>query len=111
MSDIDKFILAIKNEEFIQAHELLENQWKEYKKQGLKTKAKYIQALINGATALALYKIKNRPQAYIRVWSVFTRNKDLILDIELDEKEKFIEASKILEQKNKKIVDKDFLGI
>lgn len=105
MTSIDKFIDAICNEEFIQAHEILEHDWKAYKKQGLKLEAKYLQALINGATALALYKNKNRPEAYLKVWPVFLRNKDLILEIDLDEKDKFIEASKILEIKNKEIVN------
>ena len=104
MSNIDKFLEAIINEEFIQAHELLEHDWKEYKKQGLKTKAKYLQALINGATALALYTIKKRPQAYEKIWQVFIKNKDLILELDLEEKEKFIQASKILEKKNKELV-------
>ena len=104
MSSIDKFIQAIKNHEFIQAHELLEHDWKSYKKQGLKTEAKALQGLINGATALALFHIKKRPEAYKKVWAVFEKYKTLLNEVHLEEIDKFIEAKDLLENKNKELV-------
>jgi len=97
---IDLFIQAIKNNEFVHAHELLEEDWKRYKKTNQKIHAKALQGLINGATALALLYIKKRPHAYVKIWKVFQKYKILILEITLDNQDKFIEASELLEKKN-----------
>ncbi len=97
---IEQFINAIKEERFVEAHELLEDEWRHYKKIEEKNKAKAVQGLINGATALALYR-KNRHEAYERVWKVFKKYSHLLE--ELDDNFKYYEASKLLELKNKSI--------
>jgi len=93
---IDEFISLILNKQFVEAHEVLEHDWKELKKAGEKDKAKFIQGLINGTTAIALF-YKGREDAFLRVWSTFQKYKPLINTIELDEKEKYLEAINILE--------------
>ena len=55
---IDRFLFAIENDYFVEAHELLEDDWNLYKKQGQKEKALVLKGLINGATSLALFFIK-----------------------------------------------------
>ena len=102
MTSIDKFIKAIENEEFIEGHELLEHDWKAYKKEGEKQKAKALQGLINGATALALLIIKKRPEGYKKVWPVFLKYEHLLDIATLPEIEKFHQAKEILHIKNKK---------
>jgi len=57
---IDRFIFAIENSYFVEAHELLEDDWNYYKKQGEINKALVLKGLINGATALALFHIKKK---------------------------------------------------
>jgi predicted metal-dependent hydrolase len=99
---IEEFISAVSQEKFVEAHELLEEEWKYYKRIEQKSKAKAVQGLINGATALALYK-KNRPDAYVRIWKVFKKYKILIE--ELDNSDKYHEASLLLELKNKSITN------
>ena len=54
MSAIETFIQMVQNEEFAPAHEVLEHDWKAYKKQNQMQQAKVLQGLINGTTALAL---------------------------------------------------------
>jgi hypothetical protein len=100
MQDIDKFNQAIKNNEFVHAHELLESQWKTLKKKGLKKEAKALQGLINGATALALLHIKKRKDAYERIWAVYKKYKPLLEEVQLENMYKYKEASVLLEQKN-----------
>lgn len=95
-SAIRRFIYALENKLFIEAHELLEHDWKQYKKSGEKAKAKALQGLINGATALALYYTKNKPEGYKKVWPVFEKYKHLLDIVELEEKEKFHEAKDLL---------------
>ena len=93
---IDEFISLILNKQFVEAHEVLEHDWKELKKAGEKDKAKFIQGLINGTTAIALF-YKGREVAFLKVWSTFQKYKPLIDSIELDNKEKYKEAINILE--------------
>lgn len=100
---IDKFIEAIENGFYVEAHELLEDEWKEYKKQEKKKKAKAVQGLINGATALALYYIKKRPEAYKKVWPVFIKYKPLLDEVDLSNNYKYKQAADILESINNNI--------
>lgn len=100
---IDKFIEAVENGFYVEAHELLEDDWNEYKKIGDKKKAKAVQGLINGATALALYFTKKRPHAYKKVWPVFEKYLSLLDEVDLKNKEKYYKAAKILIEINKKI--------
>ena len=106
MKSIEQFIHAINNHEFVEAHEILEHDWKNYKKQGLKKEAKALQGLINGATALALYLIKGRPDAYKKIWSVFEKYEHLLDEIDIEDIEKYHEAKDILIRKNQTLITK-----
>lgn len=103
---IDRFLFAIENGYFVEAHELLEDDWNMYKKQGLKEKALVLKGLINGATALALFHVKKRPEAYEKVWPAFLKYIPLLDKEEFEEKEKFYKAKKILEELNNSIIIK-----
>ena len=103
---IDRFLFAIENDYFVEAHELLEDDWNLYKKQGQKEKALVLKGLINGATALALFHIKKRPQSYKKVWPAFEKYVPLLDVVDFEEKEKYyyiknrlIELSKEVEAK------------
>lgn len=98
---IDEFISLILDKQFVEAHEVLEDDWHMFKKSGQRDKAKFIQGLINGTTAIALF-YKGRESAFLKVWSTFQKYKPLLDTIELDEKEKYIEAINILEIEYKK---------
>ena len=104
---IDRFIFAVENGYFVEAHELLEDDWNMYKKQGQKEKALILKGLINGATALALFHIKKRPEAYQKVWPAFLKYIPLLDKEEFEEKEKFYKAKKILEELNNQILIKE----
>lgn len=101
---IEKFIKAVENENFVEAHELLEHEWKDYKKSGKKLEAKAIQGLINGATALALFR-KGRVEAYEKIWKVFEKYKSLISEVELENSSKYMEAKELLEIKKSLITN------
>ena len=100
---IDRFIYAVENNFFVEAHELLEDDWNLYKKQGEKKKALVLKGLINGATALALYHVKKRPDGYAKVWPVFNKYLPLLDEVTLDNKDKFYFAKELLLEKNKLI--------
>lgn len=100
---IDRFIYALEQELYIEAHELLEDDWRKYKKDNEKDKAKAIQGLINGATALALYFKKNKEEGYRKVWLVFLKYKQLLEKVDLQNKDKFLQARDLLIKINNKI--------
>ena len=103
---IDRFIFAVENGFYVEAHELLEDDWNYYKKQGELNKALVLKGLINGATALALFHIKKRPKSYKKVWPAFEKYVPLLDVVDFEEKEKYyyiknrlIELSKEVEAK------------
>ena len=100
---IERFIFAIEQGFYVEAHELLEEDWKAFKKLGEKKKAKALQGLINGATALALFHIKKRPEGYKKVWPVYEKYKYLFEEITLENIEKYHHACKVLERINNEI--------
>ena len=93
---IDRFIFAVENGYYVEAHELLEDDWNMYKKQGQKEKALVLKGLINGATALALFHIKKRPQGYEKVWLTFIKYIPLLDKVEFEDKNKYYKAKKLL---------------
>lgn len=102
-SAIKRFIYALEEGLYVEAHELLEEDWKVYKKNEEKDKAKALKGLINGATALALYFIKNRPEGYKKVWPVFEKYKDLLELMEKEEINNFYKARDLLIEINSTI--------
>lgn len=102
MSAIQTFITMVQNEEFAPAHEILEHDWKHYKQQGELQKAKALQGLINGTTALALFK-KGKIEGYKKVWDTFLKYHTLLDTLELDDKDYFLEARELLFKKNKEV--------
>lgn len=112
-TSIERFIYAIENRMFVEAHELLEDDWREYKKiyketnhDSYRIKAKAVQGLINGATALALYFDKKRPLSYEKIWAVFEKYKPLLDEVDLPNLEKYHKAKEILIKINNTIIDK-----
>jgi len=102
MSAIQEFIQLVQNDDFAPAHEVLEHDWKTYKRQGELQKAKALQGLINGTTALALYK-KGKIEGYAKVWETFIKYHTLLDEIELEGKDYFLKARALLFQKNKEV--------
>lgn len=109
MSAIRTFIEMVQNEDFAPAHEVLEHDWLEYKNEYRTTlceetykKAKALQGLINGTTALALYK-RGKAESYKKVWDTFLKYHTLLDEIELENKDYFLEARELLFKKNKEV--------
>lgn len=100
---IDRFIFAVENRYYVEAHELLEDDWNEYKKQGQREKALVLKGLINGATALALYHIKKKPHGHKKVWPAFEKYIPLLDEVDFEEKEKYYFAKNLLISLNNQI--------
>jgi hypothetical protein len=99
MSSIEKFINLLLEEDFKEAHEVLEADWLEFKRQGLKEKASFYKGLINGATSIALIRLNRSQRAKQITWEAFLKYKGFIDIIEKEKRPKYIEAINILESK------------
>ncbi len=99
MSSIEKFIDLLHEEDFKEAHEVLEADWLEFKKQGLKQKAFFYKGLINGATSIALIQLNRSQRAKEITWNAFLKHKKHIDIIEKEKRHKYLEAINILESK------------
>ncbi len=97
MQNIDKFIEAIHDNKFIEAHEILEESWKKLK-QINKDEANIQKGLINGATAIAL-KLKGRDKGAFMVWDTFEKYRELISTTKSPLSKKYKQAEIILDQK------------
>jgi len=95
----DIFKKMILNEEFVEAHEVLEDPWKRYKKTD-PVVSNILKGFINGATALALYKRGNL-KGYEKVWKTFLKY-EVLIEKNSENFELFEEIRSLLHsQKNK----------
>ncbi len=101
MQDIDKFLEAVEENNFIDGHEVLEQRWKELKKDP-KTidESKILKGLINGSTALAL-KILGKEKGALAVWNTFEKYRVLINTKPCKNTLKYKQAEKLLDEKHK----------
>jgi hypothetical protein len=99
MSSIDDFIKAVENNDFVEGHEVLEEDWKRLKKD-LATidESKILKGLINGSTAIAL-KLRGKDGGADRVWDTFEKYKPLIETTPCQNSEKYKIAKELLEKK------------
>jgi len=91
---LQEFIQALNEERFKDAHEVMEHQWKEYKKTNHPI-TKLLKGYINGATAFELIKRGNIDGAK-RLWSVYEKYLPL-MNSNIKEYELFKQANDILQ--------------
>ena len=104
MKNLKEFINLVENEEFIEAHEVLEHDWLNFKKTGELEKAKLYKGLINGATSIALYKMNRSKRAVDITWGAFTKYKPLVSHIPKENEKYFLDAISLIERKQKEII-------
>ncbi|MEA3383926.1 MAG: DUF309 domain-containing protein [Campylobacterota bacterium] len=108
MQNIIKFKDLVESNHFIEAHEVLEDDWLKFKKAGELDKAKLYKGLINGATSIALYKMNRSKRAVDITWGAFIKYKSLSSFIEEDKKRYVLEAISLIESKQKEIINRTF---
>lgn len=99
LNSIDAFLEAVKNEEFVEGHEVLEDDWRKLKiNADTLEESKILKGLINGSTALALKNLGKEKGAYT-VWATFEKYRPLIKSEICKNSEKYKEAEKLLDEK------------
>ena len=100
MKELKEFLKVVKNNDFIEGHEVLEDVWKKWKKiPSLKDESFILKGLINGSTALAL-KVKRREKPTLQVWSTFLKYSPLIDEIDSEFSDTYRSARDLLLRKS-----------
>lgn len=100
MDQIKEFIKLVETEKFEEAHEVLENDWLVFKKEGQKEKSLFYKGLINGATSIALIRRKRSLRAKTITWNAFLKYKKYISVISENKRYFYYEAINIIESKH-----------
>ena len=101
MNNIDIFLKVVENNEFIEGHEVLEESWRELKKNPeTMQESKILKGLINGSTAIAL-KILGKEKGAKTVWATFEKYRPLINSEICENTPKYKQAQNLLDEKYK----------
>lgn len=99
MNTFSLFLEALNNDDFVQGHEILEERWKLWKKDPLMHEESLIlKGLINGSTALALWKL-GRAQGALKVWETFEKYAPLIHEHPYENTPFYFQAEALLKKK------------
>jgi hypothetical protein len=75
---LEAFLQVVEEEDFVEAHEVLEETWRAWKNNPQTRQESYIlKGLINGATALALVRLGREASAH-KVWETYEKYRPLI---------------------------------
>lgn len=100
--EIDTFLHFLQVENFLEAHEVLEESWRKYKSiPALRDESFILKGLINGATAFVLLQLGREASAH-KVWATFQKYEPLIDTIVSEYSPKYKRAQEILLNKYKK---------
>lgn len=98
LNNVQKFTNLIRSGFYAKAHELLEEDWKYFRKTGLKELELFYKGVINAATALALIQLKRRKEAVQKTWDCYNRYKVYKKSVESDLQKDFSIVMELLEE-------------
>jgi len=101
LKSIDKFLEVVTVNDFVEGHEVLEDDWRALKNNPeTLNESKILKGLINGSTALALKNLGKEKGAKT-VWATFEKYRPLIDNIVCDDSKKYKLAEQLLDKKYK----------
>jgi len=92
---LEQFIRHLEAEEFAEAHETMEQQWKHYKATGHPL-TKLLKGYINGATAFELLR-RGKNEGAARLWAVYEKYLPALQE-GIEVYRLFVEADRILQR-------------
>ncbi len=93
---LNEFIQCLNEERFADAHEVMEQQWKEYKAIDHPL-TKLLKGYINGATAFELIRRGRKIESAQKLWSVYEKYLPALQE-GIEEYDLFIEADRLLQK-------------
>jgi hypothetical protein len=104
MESLKKFMEVVEEEDFVEGHEVLEDDWRVWKNEPKTREESYIlKGLINGSTALALWKM-GRYDGAKKVWETYIKYKPYIKSVPSSFTSDYKRASELLEKKYSQII-------
>lgn len=104
MEVLNLFLKVVEAEDFVEGHEVLEEMWREWKKDPLKKEESFIlKGLINGSTALALKRL-GRESSALQVWETFEKYRPLIHTLSSIHTPLYKKAESLLDTKYQEIM-------
>ena len=104
MDVLHLFLEVVEAEDFVEGHEVLEELWREWKKEPLKKEESFIlKGLINGSTALALKRL-GRDESALRVWKTYEKYRPLIVTLPSVHTALYKQAEALLDKKYQEIM-------
>ncbi|AFL67598.1 DUF309 domain-containing protein [Sulfurospirillum barnesii] len=96
---IELFLRVVENNQFVEGHEVLEDEWKRLKTlPEHENEAKILKGLINASTALALAS-KGKKEGAMRVWQTYEKYAPLIMSTQTEHTPSYKEAQRLLQRK------------
>lgn len=104
MKSLETFMKVVQEEDFVEGHEVLEDDWRAWKNDPKTRDESFIlKGLINGATALALWRM-GRYDGARKVWETYKKYKPYIKEVPSIYTTKYKAASELLEYKYSQII-------
>ncbi|MBU0923443.1 DUF309 domain-containing protein [bacterium] len=101
---LEDIILLLKEEKFVQAHDVLEELWREYKNQESTRKESFIlKAFVNASVSIELYNMQ-RFEHSNNVWNTYLKYENLIDDLKSINNINYKKIKEIIYKKREKYI-------
>ena len=101
---LEKIILLLNQNKFVEAHDFFEELWREYKKDEATREESFIlKAFVNGSVCIELYKMQ-RFEHSTNVWNTYKKYEYLIEEIDSLNKNNYKKIQEIIYEKREQYI-------
>ncbi|MDZ7818651.1 MAG: DUF309 domain-containing protein [Aliarcobacter sp.] len=101
---LQEIIFLLKEERFVQVHDIFEKLWREYKNDKSTREESFIlKAFVNASVSIELYKM-NRFEHSINVWNTYKKYENLIETLKTKNSFNYKNIKKIIYEKREKYI-------
>ena len=101
---LEKIILLLNQNKFVEAHDFFEELWREYKKDEATREESFIlKAFVNGSVCIELYKMQ-RFEHSSNVWNTYKKYEYLIEEIDSLNKNNYKKIQEIIYEKREQYI-------
>lgn len=104
IKDLNEIIKIIEKNEFVKAHDLFEELWREYKNdKDTREESFILKAFVNASVCIELYKM-NRVEHSVNVWNTFKKYEHLIDELESINSSSYKQIQKLIYKKRDEFI-------
>ncbi|WP_368030147.1 DUF309 domain-containing protein [Arcobacter sp. s6] len=102
--ELEQIILLLNQNKFVEAHDVFEELWRDYKKdESTREESFILKAFVNGSVSIELYKMQ-RFEHSLNVWNTYKKYEYLIDEIDSLNKKNYQEIKEIIYEKREKYI-------